>query len=463
MIEALRRAYNEERTHSAIGNVTPMEFIKHSQDRSQAAQESTSLALVGGRSHPSSMKKLSINLLLSYSSALVGFIVILLLARILGAENFSWVALGLAIGGFIVPLVNLGSDRTFVRDAIAWSHAGKVDELILSNLSQRVFVLLPISIVLIASILFFTDKITDTVSLVSFSLWAGLIGLYPASWFDYSHDVRRQNLVVLGERVASLLLIGMFYTYTKNAPEVLLIGLCLLATRGFSIFLQIKSWWSHHATIPFHLKLAPPRQDKDGINFHVTIATVANAFLIYGNQLLLASNDNPTELSSYSLASQMMMVAFLFQWQAIRLTSRSIAEACKSQSEILRSLAYNASLLFVGSAILAFGAWIAIHILPHFLADPRFETMSKFAIPLCIWVVLAGVGLAISQHNLAINQEGFYLLASIAGAVVALLLGFVFIPNYGALAVALILLFVHGGIISVNMIRLLYVIRVREA
>ena len=46
VIEAWRQEYNEERTHSAIGDVTPMEFIQHHQTRTQAAQESTSLALV---------------------------------------------------------------------------------------------------------------------------------------------------------------------------------------------------------------------------------------------------------------------------------------------------------------------------------------------------------------------------------------------------------------------------------
>jgi len=46
VIEAWRREYNEERTHSTIGDVTPVEFITHHHDRSHAAQESTSLALV---------------------------------------------------------------------------------------------------------------------------------------------------------------------------------------------------------------------------------------------------------------------------------------------------------------------------------------------------------------------------------------------------------------------------------
>ncbi|MBI5316136.1 MAG: IS3 family transposase [Nitrospirae bacterium] len=46
VIEAWRQEYNEERTHSSIGDVTPMEFINHHHNRPQAVQESTSLAVV---------------------------------------------------------------------------------------------------------------------------------------------------------------------------------------------------------------------------------------------------------------------------------------------------------------------------------------------------------------------------------------------------------------------------------
>ena len=46
VIEAWRREYNEERTHSTIGNVTPLEFINNHQNTPHAAPEPTSLALV---------------------------------------------------------------------------------------------------------------------------------------------------------------------------------------------------------------------------------------------------------------------------------------------------------------------------------------------------------------------------------------------------------------------------------
>lgn len=45
-IEAWHREYNEERTHSTFGDVTPMEFIHNHHNRSQTAQESTSLTVV---------------------------------------------------------------------------------------------------------------------------------------------------------------------------------------------------------------------------------------------------------------------------------------------------------------------------------------------------------------------------------------------------------------------------------
>ena len=46
VIETWRREYNEERTHSAIGDVTPQEFITNYQNRAQPTQELTSSALV---------------------------------------------------------------------------------------------------------------------------------------------------------------------------------------------------------------------------------------------------------------------------------------------------------------------------------------------------------------------------------------------------------------------------------
>jgi putative transposase len=46
VIATWRRAYNEERTHSTSGNLTPLEFMHNHHKRTQAAQELTSRAVV---------------------------------------------------------------------------------------------------------------------------------------------------------------------------------------------------------------------------------------------------------------------------------------------------------------------------------------------------------------------------------------------------------------------------------
>ena len=46
VIESWRREYNEERTHSAIGDVTPQEFITHYQTEAKLTQELTFSAVV---------------------------------------------------------------------------------------------------------------------------------------------------------------------------------------------------------------------------------------------------------------------------------------------------------------------------------------------------------------------------------------------------------------------------------
>lgn len=46
VMEAWRREYNEARTHSTIGDLTPMEFLHHHQDGPLTAPDSTSLAWV---------------------------------------------------------------------------------------------------------------------------------------------------------------------------------------------------------------------------------------------------------------------------------------------------------------------------------------------------------------------------------------------------------------------------------
>ena len=148
----------------------------------------------------------------------------------------------------------------------------------------------------------------------------------------------------------------------------------------------------------------------------------------------------------------------MFQGTALRLVNRKIANACVRGERILFSTITNGLFLSGGSAILAGGALMITKYLPLILDDGRFEMMSEFIPILCIWAVIVGFGQSVSQHLLALKQETFYLLSGVLSGITALTLGLLYIPIYGGVAIAIILLAVHGGSIMVNILRLIYVI-----
>ncbi|MFK5892769.1 MAG: oligosaccharide flippase family protein [Pseudomonadota bacterium] len=408
------------------------------------------------------MYKFISNLIISYSSSFIGFVIILLSARLIGAEQFSWIAVGLAIGGFIIPLISLGSEQTFVRDAVIANNSDTVEQIVISSFCTRVTVALLVSLLLFLGSLGYTDSLLDCVAVISLSLWVGLQGLYPSSWFDYQHATRRQNIIVLVERTVSLSFVLGIYILPLSFRTAALIGVLLLTTRLLSIVIQVSIWWSAYAKHPFQMRLLFPIRKMPGINFRVTFTLVSNAILIYGNQLILGRSAGSVDLSSYSLAFQVICLIFLYQALVIRLLSRQIADVCASKAKILRTAFSYAILAAGGSIILGLIAIEIVRYLPLFLADDRFKLMSQFMPLLYVWVVIVGAGQVISRFLLVLHQETFYLASSIVSGLFALPLGLLLIPSYGGIAVAAILLTVTGVVVILNTSRLIHVVRSKQ-
>jgi O-antigen/teichoic acid export membrane protein len=408
------------------------------------------------------MNKLLSNLIISYSSSFLGFVIILLSARLIGAEQFSWIAVGLAIGGFIMPLTNLGSVQTFVRDAVIAKNSNAVEQIVISSFCARVTVALLVSLLLFVGSLSYTYSLLDSVAVISLSLWVGLQGLYPSSWFDYQHATRRQNIIVMVERAVSLTFVLGIYILPPSFHTAAMIGVLLLTSRLLSIVIQVSAWWSSYAKHPFRLYFLFPMRKMPGINFRVTLTLVSNAILIYGNQLILGRSTGSIDLSAYSLAFQVICLIFLYQAMVLRLLSRQIAEVCESRTKILRSAFSYAIWSAGGSIILGLLAIEIVKYLPLFLADDRFQLMSQFMSPLYFWVIIVGAGQVISRFLLALHQESFYLASSVLSSLFALPLGLFLIPIYGGIAVAAILLTITGVVVILNTLRLVYVVRSKQ-
>lgn len=388
----------------------------------------------------------------------------MLTARMLGAEQFAWVALGIAVGGFAIPLINLGSERTFVRDALAIDDALAVEQMIIKSFGMCVMVALIMTLIIGIGSYIYTNNVLDAIAISTFSLWTALQGLYPTAWFDFLLETKRQNLIVLVERltglffIAATLLLPNYFHLPPIAGLTAIVGSILLAIRIVSITSQVKNWWCKFGKTRFKWRISFPRRNIAGINFRVTMAVFFNALLTYGNQIVLGAGSNKLELAAYGLAFQIISLIFLFQAIVLRLVSRNIANVCILRQGILYSVITNGLFLAGGSAVLAGGALIISKYLPLILADNRFEIMSQYIPLLGIWAVIVGFGQSISQHLLTLKQESFYLITTIFSGITALCLGLLYVPLYGGLAVALILLTVHGFSMTMYFLRLMYVI-----
>ena len=405
------------------------------------------------------MKRLLANLSLTYTGSIFGFLVNIISAKMLGASEYSWVAFGMAVSGFAIPLLNLGNERTFVRDAVAVGQGEGLERMISIGFTFRVFMAMVLAIVLCVSSLLRAGSVTDAIAMFSISMWASLLGLYPASWYDYLHETRLHNFLILMERFASFAVVIALYAMPVFFHFAWILGVLLLLLRISSVVAQVKFWWKKYGKGRMAWVFSCDVRKIEGVNFKITAALLFNAMATYGNQLLLGGKGYKEELASYGFVFQLMSLIFIFQGVCIRLISRNIAETCINKAGVLKSICRYSLLVAGGSAVFALSILIGTRYLHLFISDSNFVFVGAYTYLLCIWIVVVAVGQVITQHSMALNQEGWYLCLAVLGGLMAFALGLVFVPIYGATGVASILLGVNLVLIMVELVRVVYVVR----
>lgn len=391
---------------------------------------------------------------LGYSSSLIGFGTFLLLAKLLGPDQYATVAIGIAIGGFFVPMLSLGGERTFVKDALSLAESEPVSDLVNLSYSSRLFMLslvIPISLIVAVG---YVQTPSEALAVSIFAIWFGLAGLSPATWYDYCEKTELQNAYVFIERIASMVAIACYGLAAHSSVDPLILGLILLAIRALSIRVQVSVWFARYSPGSFRLQFRPPKFDAVGIDLRITAAVLLNAVMTYGTQLVVAKFVSRAEVSAYGIAFQLMSLCFLFQGQALRLVNRTIAEATTSVAGIVQSLRYTVLVITGGTVLLAVVAWLVSLLLPLALSGAHFSKASLYTPVLAAWVVVAGVGLVLTQHAIVLGQQRFYLEMACAGAVMSLVISLVAVRYVGVNGAAIALLVSHSVVIMLHALRL---------
>lgn len=390
---------------------------------------------------------------LGYCSSVFGIATTLILAKYLGVEDFRVVAIGFACGTVLSTLVNIGSQQIFIRSALSSPDVGHLASL---GLSRRLSLFIG-SIILtgiVYSLLFQSPR--EALDTLIFTTWTTLLGLYPQAWFDYYKATAKQLAMTVAERVLVVIFLTtiILQQYEINTTTLALV---LVAIRLGSVYAQIQIWLKLNECIRDNTKIKVqinyPWRGAPGTSFIIALPLICNNIIVYGNQTFLAAAENAVELTTYALATQFMGPAIIFQGQLIRLLRRNIAETAATNKEKSVGLTTKyAGVMIVFSTVICVIIVGLSYLAPYWLNDPRLEQISVYTPLLSIWVVVVGIGKILSQTLLEFHKDRYYLTTGILGAGFSVLLASIFVPLYGAIALAIILVAVRVAMVCSHLV-----------
>jgi O-antigen/teichoic acid export membrane protein len=410
--------------------------------------------------------------LLTYANAALSLLLIFGLARLMGPQSFSAVALGLTAGGFAAVLVNLGSDQAQMATLLQLDDAPARRRLALRHLRVRGVLMLVLAILLGAYLAWGQRGLTEGSCALTFGLWAASIGLQPNAYVDYLHAQARQQHTVLVERIAAIAAAaGIFWAEGDDLSRAgAWVGTLLLSMR------LISTGWQWRQV----LRLDPASRSETDVGHSsprssgstdgqarsvvgasgagATAASVFNAITAYAPVLALDVHGLRADLSLYSLCLQALNFVVLFQGTATRLVARRVmshdgkpGSRAASQRLALREggriLAASVLLALFGG--LCTWAYVSQGLGMRAVADPLLVISVLFA-----WGAWMGLGQVVSRSLLSHGHTALYVRATGITTLVALTAASVLVSRWGAMGSALSVAIPHSLMIAFCAMRL---------
>jgi O-antigen/teichoic acid export membrane protein len=175
-------------------------------------------------------------------------------------------------------------------------------------------------------------------------------------------------------------------------------------------------------------------------------AALANLLVTHANQLLVEQTQGAAELAYYAVAFQIAALVILLQGQVIRWLTPRISAVTRAgvRAEVMRrTLRRYAAAMFAITAATVFPLLIATREWLGLCFAPEYQAAAWPLRILCVWLLLYGPALVVNQFLLGLRLNRAYLAVAVTGGVIAILLGWVLVPRYGAVGVAVTLLVSH--------------------
>ena len=111
----------------------------------------------------------------------------------------------------MVPFVNMGSDRTLIRDLMAVSLVEDRSKLISKNLMFRLYVIIVIVLCLGVGSYICVDDVWQAITPVCVGMWVCYKEFIHYSLYDFIKLTTKQNIQTVMERLVAIVLIASFF------------------------------------------------------------------------------------------------------------------------------------------------------------------------------------------------------------------------------------------------------------
>ncbi len=377
-------------------------------------------------------------LVFNYLQAAISFAVSMWLARYLGAEAYGVIGYGISLAAISGTLVDFGGERTLVRDL---THSEDANATMTASMTLRAVLAVVVGVIgsfWIASSDFAQD---NRLPLIFCSLSGLLFGLSPRGWYDYRYEMNAHAWVLLVEKVLYSISTVCLVLLFPLKVSVLIVACCLLGSRLGSFAAQ---WWQvRRSYTPVVENLGANLRWLVTENTFVAAAMLGNMMAPHVNGLLLGYQKGEASMAHYFLAFQVMAAVQILQQVAVRMLVPRIAEVTRPGTSValmrgrfVRFAMYSLTitLVLVVPMILLAG-WMIGSFLPN-----NFQA-SVLPLRLLLFSCIAhSMGLVFNHFLICLRKNSHYFTTSIGKGLLAIALGWLLIPQYGAVGVALTIL-----------------------
>lgn len=373
-------------------------------------------------------------LIFNYLQAGLSFAVSMWLAKELGDVDYGVVGYGFTIAAICSTLVDFGGERTLVRDL---TQSPDAQATMTASLLMRAILSLIVGSV---AIIWLSTGVLATEHRVPLSICAisgVLFGLSPKGWYDFRYQMGTHAGIMFAEKLLYCVLTVSMVLIWPSHLGVLIVASCLFGSRLLSFILQ----WSK-ASQTFAFNASDFKENISWLiaqNTLVAAAAFANLIAPHVNGLILGHQKGEAAMGHFFLAFQVVAVVQILQQVAARMLVPRIAEVTREGTPAQQVHAY--LIRFIGySLVITLVLVVPLILLARILISsllPESYLASVFPLRLLLFSCIAhSIGLIVNHFLICMRCNGHYFATSIGKGVLALVLGWLLIPQYGANGVA---------------------------